>query len=188
MPESTKCRHCGCNKKFWGVVKCQEFSDRKHEMEPGDIRRLEKAAFAQAIKNSPKWMVEREAEKQRIRAAHDASLLSSDAPKPPSIPSEAKTCPDVSVDGPCTTCGKPFDEHTHIFHGEDLCPGGEGVYTCKDCPHDGKSADRAHDKLKADHICTSCGHKAYLHGLNGNCPRWAREGEGVYTCKDCPHE
>ncbi len=48
---------------------------------------------------------------------------------------ETKTCPDVIVDGPCTTCGKPFDEHTHIFHGEDLCPGGEGVYTCKDCPH-----------------------------------------------------
>ena len=45
------------------------------------------------------------------------------------------TCPDVTVDGPCTICGKPFDEHTHIFHGEDLCPGGEGVYTCKDCPH-----------------------------------------------------
>ena len=36
----------------------------------------------------------------------------------------------------CTTCCKPFHEHTHIYHGEDVCPDGEGVFTCEECPHD----------------------------------------------------
>ncbi len=83
------CRHCGCNKKFWGVVKCQEFGDRQHELAPEDIRRQEKAAFAQAVKNSPKWMVEREAQRVRIRDAQRARM-SSDEPKDTDIPGEVE--------------------------------------------------------------------------------------------------